>query len=193
MIKSATNVVAVGKEKLKLFVRLRALEAHKLLKLDTPVVAYTSDHQWQKLWLLQCEVATGGVVLELRCRVVGCLGNRTKVIGSTVLAWNTLQESPMLSIDTIFTLKEKEKGSNPLQLRLGASITPPVQASCLLKRFYLFCFSLIFNSSIPSNTKLRGRKFFTSRYREITQVLFHHCMRFRALKVGWEVIDPKIQ
>lgn len=164
MIKSATNVVAVAKENLKLFVRLRALEAHKLLKLDTPVVAFTSDHQWQKLWLLQCEVATGGVVLELRCRVAGCLGNRTKVIGSTVLTWNTLQESPMLSIDTLFTLKEKEKGSNPLQLRLGASITPPVQASCLLKRFYLFCFSLNFNSSILS-------KFFTSKYREIMQ--FH--------------------
>ena len=126
-----------------MFVRLRASQAHKLLKLDTPVVPFTTNPQWQKLWLLHCEVATVGVVLELRCRVEGCLStlNQSKVIGSTVLTWNDLQKSPMLSIDTLFTLKEKrwavDKRKDPLQLRLGASITPPLQACRSLKYQYL--------------------------------------------------------
>lgn len=135
LIKSATNVINEAKEKIDLFVRFRALQAHTLLKLDTPVVPFTANPQWQKLWLLHCEVATVGVALELRCRVEGCLRtlNQSKLIGSTVLTWSDLQSSPMLSIDTLFTLKEKrwavDKRKDPLQLRLGASITPPVQAS----------------------------------------------------------------
>lgn len=135
LIKSATNVIPIVKENINLFVRLRALEAHKLLKLDTPVVSFRSDPQWQKLWLLQCEIETGGVALELRCHVEGCLRtlNQSKLIGATTLTWQNLQEAPMLSIDTLFTLEEKrwasDKRKYPLQLRLGASITPPVQAS----------------------------------------------------------------
>lgn len=139
LIRSATNVTTEAQKNISLFVRLRALQAHKLLKLDTPVVPFNPNPQWQKLWLLHCEVATGGVVLELRCRVEGCQSmiNRSKLIGSNVLTWADLQDSPMLSIETLFTLKEKrwalDKRKAPLQLRLGASITPPVQGPYLLK------------------------------------------------------------
>jgi hypothetical protein len=192
LIKSATNVVNEVKEKIDLFVRLRALQAHKLLKLDTPVVPYTTNPQWQKLWLLHCEVATTGVVLELRCRVEGCLStlNQSKLIGSTVLTWNDLQSSPMLSMDTLFTLKEKrwavDKRKDPLQLRLGASITPPVQAPYLLK-------------SVPdrvtddagamlSNLILRINKYQPQRGRWISRTVLNHmgkeCFVIRIRYVG---------
>jgi hypothetical protein len=121
-----------------IFIRLRAVEAHKLLKLDAPVIRNSiPDTRWEMLYLLQCEVATGGVVLELRCRVEGCLRTLThsKLIGSTLLKWEDIQNCPLLSIDTGLTLNEKvrsasgREGSNPPELQLSASITLPEQVS----------------------------------------------------------------
>ncbi|XP_024383677.1 glycine-rich domain-containing protein 1 [Physcomitrium patens] len=125
-----------------LFVRLRAKEAHKLLKIDTPIVLHTaSELHWEMLCLLQCEVATVGVVLELRCHVKGCLRTlkQSKLIGSTLLTWGNLQNCPMLSTETVLALNDKMRAaavkerSQAPELRLSASITPPVQGPYLLK------------------------------------------------------------
>jgi hypothetical protein len=124
--------------------------------------------------------------------VEGCLStlNQSKLIGSTVLTWNDLQSSPMLSMDTLFTLKEKrwavDKRKDPLQLRLGASITPPVQAPYLLK-------------SVPdrvtddagamlSNLILRINKYQPQRGRWISRTVLNHmgkeCFVIRIRYVG---------
>ena len=133
MVKCDTNVMPVGRENADLFVRLKPLDSHKLLKLDVPVVPFAQDSQWQKLWLLQCEARTKGVVIELRYHVEGCLRtlHKTKRIGGYRLTWQELQKAPMLFHEVVFTLREKRFNSKarkqPLQLRLGISITPPVQ------------------------------------------------------------------
>ncbi|KAG0504602.1 hypothetical protein KC19_N016200 [Ceratodon purpureus] len=125
-----------------MFVRLRVVEAHKLLKVDTPVVINSvSDTRWEMLYLLQCEMATVGVTLELRCHVDGCLRTFTqsKLLGSTLLTWEDIQNSPSLSVDTVLTLNEKvraasmRENSNPPELRFSVSITLPQQGPYLLK------------------------------------------------------------
>lgn len=138
-IKSAIGLMRNVKVDVEnIFVRLRAVEAHKLLKLDTPVVINSvSDPKWEMLYLLQCEMATIGVVLELRCNVDGCLRTlmQSKLVGSTLLTWQDIQNSPSLSIDTMLTLNEKvraasaRESSNLPELRLSASITLPEQVS----------------------------------------------------------------
>jgi hypothetical protein len=119
-----------GKESADLFVRLKALESYKLLKVDAPVGPLSNEPQWQKLWSLQCEAKTKGVVLELRHHVDGCLRSlrKTKRLGGTKIMWQELQKTPMLSQEAVMTLGKKR-----LQLRLGVSMTPPVQGSYLLK------------------------------------------------------------
>lgn len=110
-----------------LFVRLKVLDSYKLLKLDAPV---TCEPQWQKLWILQCEARTKGVMLELRSHFDGCFRN-SKRVGGTRITWLELQKTPMLSQEASLTVKKRHR--YPLQLRLGISMTPPVQGSYLLK------------------------------------------------------------
>ncbi|XP_024365160.1 glycine-rich domain-containing protein 1 isoform X3 [Physcomitrium patens] len=194
-IKSETNVINETKQKIVLSVRLRALQAHKLLKLDAAVVPFASNPQWQKLWLLHCEMATRGFVLEVRCQLEGCLGtlNQSKVIGSKELTWEALQNSPMLSTNTLIELTEKrwvmERKKYPLQLRLGVSIAPPVQGPYLLK-------------SVPdrvtddagamlSNLILRMNKYEPQRGRWISRTVLNHMgkecfvIRIRVAKGIW--------
>ncbi|OAE30292.1 hypothetical protein AXG93_3964s1050 [Marchantia polymorpha subsp. ruderalis] len=142
LIKSAVGDISL-KEGGDLFLRLKALDAHKLMKLDIPLFPGIRQPQWQKLWLLQCEVSTRGVILELRCHVRSCfksLATTTK-LGESVLSWQELQESSLLSVDRVFQLKDKKRQlfhdnhalSQGAALRLGASITPSVPAPYLLK------------------------------------------------------------
>ena len=140
-IKARVDVDVMRKE--NVFVRLRAVEGHKLLKLDTPMAITLTvlDPRWEKLCLLHCEMATVGVALELRCRVQGCLRKLTqsKLIGSTLLTWeDIIQTSPSLSVDSALTLNEKliraasvrdQSSDPPPELQLSASITPPEQVS----------------------------------------------------------------
>lgn len=127
-----------------LFFRLRVLAAHKLMKLDTPFYPATNQQlQWQKLWLLQCEVGTKGLVLELRKHAKTCFNSlaTTKLIGQTILTWQELEESPMLAINRVLAPSHKRKKqlkqdfapSCRAQIKFGASITRPVPAPYLLK------------------------------------------------------------
>ena len=101
------------------------------------VINSVSDPRWTMLYLLQCEMATVGVILELRCLVEGCLQTLTqsKLIGSALLIWEAIQNSPSLSIYTVFTLNEKirtvsvRENSIPPELRLSASTTLPEQVN----------------------------------------------------------------
>lgn len=122
-----TSMMGRDSTRAGLFVRLKVLDAYKLLKLDAPV---TSDPHWQKLWVLQCEAKTKGVTLELRSYVEGCFRS-TKRLGGTRITWNELQKTPMLSQEATLTVKKRHR--YPLQIRLGISMTPPVQGSYLLK------------------------------------------------------------
>jgi hypothetical protein len=133
-------MVPIGRENANLFVRLRTLDAYTALKLETPVApVHTQDPQWEKLWVLQCETKTKGVLLELRYHVDGCMRTfqKTKRIGGAKLTWQELQKAPMLSHEIVLPLREKRCNSverqQPHQLRLHISITPPVQAPYLLK------------------------------------------------------------
>ncbi|KAG0586351.1 hypothetical protein KC19_2G084200 [Ceratodon purpureus] len=140
LIKCITSMTPIGRENVNLFVRLRTLDAHTALKLESPVVpTYTQDPQWEKLWVLQCETKTKGVMLELRYHVDGCMRTfyKTKRIGGAKLTWQDLQKASMLSHEIVLPLREGRCNSverqQPHQLRLHISITPPVQAGYLLK------------------------------------------------------------
>ncbi|KAG0591822.1 hypothetical protein KC19_1G204700 [Ceratodon purpureus] len=137
---SSSMMAAKGKESGDLFVRLKALESYKLLKVDAPVAPFSIEPQWQKLWSLQCEVKTKGVILELRYHVDGCFRTlrKTKRLGGTKITWQELQKTPMLSQEAVLTVGKKRfspdtEKRHPLQLCLGISMTPPVQGSYLLK------------------------------------------------------------
>ncbi|CAM6045164.1 unnamed protein product [Sphagnum compactum] len=195
------NAVAVGKESSKdLFVRLKVLEAHKLLKLESCISLNNSGAdfaQWEKLWLLQCEMRTKGVVIELRQSVEGCLQPLSKIkrTAGLKLTWQELLKTPMLSLDTAFSVKDK-RFVNPnhlkqssLQLHIGASITPPVQGAYLFK-------------AVPdrvtddkgrmlSNIMLRLNKYEPQIGRWISQTVLNHSgrecfvIRIRAAKGIW--------
>lgn len=134
MIKCGTSMVPIGRENADLFIRLKTLDAYTSLKLEAPVVPFTQDPQWQKLWLLQCEMKTKGLLLELCYHVDGCMRtfHKTKRVGSaTRLTWDNLQKAASLSHLLAVPLREKRFNSihrpHPLQLKLEVSITPPIQ------------------------------------------------------------------
>ncbi|CAK9255445.1 unnamed protein product [Sphagnum jensenii] len=195
------NAVAVGKESGKdLFVRLKVLEAHKLLKLESCISLNNSGAnlaQWEKLWLLQCEMRTKGVVIELRQSVEGCLQPLSKIkrTAGLKLTWQELLKTPMLSLDTAFSVKDKRfmntnhLKQSSLQLHIGASITPPVQGAYLFK-------------AVPdrvtddkgrmlSNIMLRLNKYEPQIGRWISQTVLNHSgrecfvIRIRAAKGIW--------
>ncbi|KAL2654252.1 hypothetical protein R1flu_022380 [Riccia fluitans] len=124
-----------------LFFRVRALDAHKILKLDTPLNLSDRETQWQKLLLIQCEVSTKGLTLELRCQMQNCFRTlpRTHKLGEVQLNWQELQRSALLSVERVLRLKrrpffhESLVSSKKASLRVGASITPSVPAPYLLK------------------------------------------------------------
>ncbi|CAK9857891.1 unnamed protein product [Sphagnum jensenii] len=195
------NAVALGKESSKdLFVRLKVLEAHKLLKLESCISLNNSGAnfvQWEKLWLLQCEMRTKGVVIELRQSVEGCLQPLSKIkrTAGLKLTWQELLKTPMLSLDAAFSVKDKRfmntnhLKQSSLQLHIGASITPPVQGAYLFK-------------AVPdrvtddkgrmlSNIMLRLNKYEPQIGRWISQTVLNHSgrecfvIRIRAAKGIW--------
>ncbi|CAM6070832.1 unnamed protein product [Sphagnum tenellum] len=195
------NAVALGKESSKdLFVRLKVLEAHKLLKLESCISLNNSGAnlaQWEKLWLLQCEMRTKGVVIELRQSVEGCLQPLSKIKrkAGLKLTWQELLKTPMLSLDTAFSVKDKRfmntnhLKQSSLQLHIGASITPAVQGAYLFK-------------AVPdrvtddkgrmlSNIMLRLNKYEPQIGRWISQTVLNHSgrecfvIRIRAAKGIW--------
>ncbi|EOY11551.1 Uncharacterized protein TCM_026691 isoform 1 [Theobroma cacao] len=102
------------------FLRLRAVRCHRELKLDELISNFSYD-SWRKAWHLYCEFGTRGLMVELRGRGGRCFKG-SKSLDSMPFYWNDLLRAPSI------TLSRKVD-----QVRIVASITPPVQAPYLLK------------------------------------------------------------
>eukprot|EP01018_Ginkgo_biloba_P027905 Gb_32386 [translate_table: standard] len=131
---------AENKEEFKnLFVRLRALDCYKRLRSDKSLAKLCADTKWQKPWILQCELRTKGVVLDLRSHITTCLGplGQSRRLEKLVFSWHELLQAPSLTVDKIITVRSKVLQTNPNadhpQLRIVASVTPPIQAPYLFK------------------------------------------------------------
>ncbi|KAH0728441.1 glycine-rich domain-containing protein 2 [Solanum tuberosum] len=105
----------------KEFLRLQMVRCHRELKIDRPLSKFTSQ-RWQKALHLYCEFGTKGMVLEVRQRGGGCIKG-SSLRESVTFLWNDLLRAPSLNF-----AKEIDQ-----KVRVATSITPPVQASYLLK------------------------------------------------------------
>lgn len=105
----------------KEFLRLQMVRCHRELKIDRPLCEFTCQ-RWQKALHLYCEFGTKGMVLEVRQRGGGCIKG-SSVRESVTFLWNDLLRAPSLNLE-----KEIDQ-----KVRVATSITPPVQASYLLK------------------------------------------------------------
>lgn len=101
--------------------RVRLIRSHKELKIDKPISTFSLD-SWKKIWHLYPEFGTRGITLDLRRPSTGFL--KVNATQETVLVhWNELLRSSSLTIE-----KELEH-----RVRVAVSVTPPAQASYLLK------------------------------------------------------------
>ncbi|XP_030957907.1 glycine-rich domain-containing protein 1 isoform X2 [Quercus lobata] len=103
------------------FLRLGMLRCHRELKLEKSISNFQYD-SWQKAWHLYCEFGTKGIILELRHRGGHCFKG-SSLQETVTFHWNDLLRASYLTL---------ERGVAQ-QLRIHASITPPVQAPYLLK------------------------------------------------------------
>ncbi|EXB74688.1 hypothetical protein L484_003939 [Morus notabilis] len=99
---------------------LRMVRCHRELKLDQTVSNFNKS--WQKAWHLYCEFGTKGVVVEL-LRLGGYCFKASTVEETVFFHWNDLIRAPSLSLQRKIDQ----------QVKIIASITPPVQAPYLLK------------------------------------------------------------
>eukprot|EP00252_Welwitschia_mirabilis_P021336 TRINITY_DN5457_c0_g1_i1.p1 TRINITY_DN5457_c0_g1~~TRINITY_DN5457_c0_g1_i1.p1 ORF type:complete len:853 (+),score=109.80 TRINITY_DN5457_c0_g1_i1:585-3143(+) len=129
----------VSRQPQNMFLRLRAVDSFKKLKLDKPLKELAaSSLKWKKLWTLQCEVNTKGIIVELRHRYMAeCTGpllRGSRLLDKVVILWNEALHSPSLSIEKCVEEKSKVLPSkNRKMIRIMASVTPPIQAPYLLK------------------------------------------------------------
>ncbi|KAM3378045.1 glycine-rich domain-containing protein 2 isoform X1 [Capsicum galapagoense] len=120
-VKLKPKVKTLSCDASKEFLRLQMVRCHRELKIDRPLSNFTSQ-RWQKALHLYCEFGTKGMVLEVRQRGGGCIkGSRLRE--SVTFLWNDLLRAPSLNL-----AKEIDQ-----KVRVATSITPPVQASYLLK------------------------------------------------------------
>lgn len=121
-VKLISNIKQTRTDLKREFLRLRMAKGHRELKMDKPVSYFTSE-SWQKAWHLYCEFGTKGLILELRKRDGRCCFKGSSLRESVLFSWNDLLRAPSLTLG-----KEINE-----RVRTMASITPPVQASYLLK------------------------------------------------------------
>ncbi|XP_038716413.1 uncharacterized protein LOC120009783 isoform X2 [Tripterygium wilfordii] len=103
------------------FLCLKMVRCHRELKMENLISDICLD-SWQKAWHLCGEFGTRGLMLELRHRGGGFF-KRCKLLDTATFLWNDLLRAPSLAL-------AREVGD---QVRIVASITPPVQAPYLLK------------------------------------------------------------
>ncbi|CAI0551701.1 unnamed protein product [Linum tenue] len=104
------------------FLRMTMMRCHKELRIDASGSSFPHD-SWRKLGpSLYCEFATKGLVLELRRRG-GMYFKTSKAVDTVTFPWNDMLRAPSLTL-------ERYMGN---ELRVVASMTPPVQAPYLLK------------------------------------------------------------
>ena len=101
--------------------RLRMIRCHRELKLDK-IVSNFSNESWRKAWHLYCEFGTKGLIIELR-RLGGYCFKASTVEDTATFYWNDLLRAPSLTLQ-----RQIDQ-----QVKIIASITPPVQAPYLLK------------------------------------------------------------
>ncbi|KAI3448542.1 hypothetical protein Pfo_005207 [Paulownia fortunei] len=120
-VKVISNIKQMKRDLSREFLRLRMVKCHRELKMYKPVSYFTSE-SWKKAWHLYCEFGTKGLILELRHRGGRC-SKGSSLRESISFSWNDLLRAPSLTSG-----KEIDE-----RVRIIASITPPVQASYLLK------------------------------------------------------------
>ncbi|CAN4111039.1 unnamed protein product [Withania somnifera] len=120
-VKLKSNTKTSSRDAFKEFLRLQMVRCHRELKIDRPLCKFTSQ-RWKKALHLYCEFGTKGVVLEVRQRGGGCIKG-SNLRESVTFLWNDLLRAPSLNLS-----KEIDQ-----KVRVATSITPPVQASYLLK------------------------------------------------------------
>ncbi|XP_050273903.1 uncharacterized protein LOC126716900 isoform X2 [Quercus robur] len=103
------------------FLRLGMLRCHRELKLEKSISKFQYD-SWRKAWHLYCEFGSKGIKLELRHRGGYCFKG-SSLQETVTFHWNDLLRISSLTL---------ERGVAQ-ELRIHASITPPVQAPYLLK------------------------------------------------------------
>lgn len=101
--------------------RLRMVRCHRELKLDK-FLSNFSHTSWKKAWHLYCEFGTKGVAFELR-QPGGCCFKGGSLEDTVTFRWNDLLRARSLTMERDIDQKVK----------IAVSITPPVQASYLLK------------------------------------------------------------
>eukprot|EP00897_Mesotaenium_endlicherianum_P003825 jgi/Mesen1/3470/ME000195S02619 len=136
------------------FVKARLMSKCDAMRLRTPLVpappAAGGIASWRTVWTLQCELAARGVTLQLKGAPAGALWRRmSRVLGECHVGFDELLASPTLSFDKLMPVRkeraspkkhadatraaEKPKSPSPSGLlRVGASISPPLQAPYLL-------------------------------------------------------------
>ncbi|KAK6911609.1 Glycine-rich domain-containing protein-like [Dillenia turbinata] len=118
-VRSNLTMKGTKEEEKQGFLRLQTVRCHRDMKMDNPFLSFTNS--WQKAWHLYCEFRTRGLVLELRHRGGLCLKG-SKLLDTLPFPWNDLLRAPSLTL-----ARQHQK------VRAVVSITPPVQASYLLK------------------------------------------------------------
>lgn len=121
MVKLNSMMKTGNRDVSKEFIRLRVVRCHRQLKINKPIADFHLD-SWTKVLLLYCEFGTKGVVVELRGKGGLCMKG-SKLCDSITFFWNDLLRAPSLTLD-----KQVDQ-----RVRVIASITPPSQASYLLK------------------------------------------------------------
>ena len=114
----------------ELVLRLRMMEACKSLQQCVPVSSYMFDNVWHQAFLMQCEVSSNGLILELRSHRVACLKGVSQRLGKVALTWKELETEVLFAKKNPLSIKSTDIMESFITL---TSITPPVQAPYLLK------------------------------------------------------------
>lgn len=119
-MKLDSKIHMVHAKKPRKFLRLRMVRCHKELKIDKPISTFPVD-TWHKVWHLYCEFRSKGVMIEIRNR--GGFLKGSVLEDTMTFLWNDLLRATSLTVE-----REVDR-----RVRVVSSITPPTQASYLLK------------------------------------------------------------
>ncbi|KAH7388396.1 hypothetical protein KP509_16G074000 [Ceratopteris richardii] len=116
-----------------LFLRVRTMQACRKFRNQISLEGYGSNASWQKLWCMQCEVSTQGIVIDLILKGANCFIAPliSKKLDQITVSWKELQKRPCFESEQ--TLKTRNKGHVSDSVMVLSSITPPIQAPYLLR------------------------------------------------------------
>ncbi|XP_062084867.1 uncharacterized protein LOC133791003 isoform X2 [Humulus lupulus] len=120
-VRLKADMKAMHEDRKRDTLRLRMIRCHRELKLDKTVSNF-SNESWRKAWHLYCEFGTKGVIFERR-RLGGYCFKASTIEETVTFHWNDLLRAPSLTLQ-----RQIDQ-----EVKIIASITPPVQAPYLLK------------------------------------------------------------